>query len=697
MSSSATAVRVRLCAIWSAVLLLATLLATAPAAAQPDPTVERIGDDTDVIGAAIELSQRTFGDGGADFVVLGRDDAFPDNLAATALAGTRGPLLYTPGGPDAPLDPRVLDEALRVVPPPDQPCDKSVLAEHGFGVYVVGGSAAVSDDAVEALVDANYCVNRLGGASRYETARLIAQEVVTLNGRDLQVLIARADDWADAATGGAYAAWAGIPVIVTDTATLHPEAELFIEQLTRRRGTGTGVSPTAYVLGGPAAISFEVEDEVAALIDTQRVAGEARDLTALAIRTQLWHLNAADGLQVVPGYAEEGWAYAFAAAAFAGQVGTPQVYTQPDVLTGSTCQAIAEHTLSYVGIVGPTAQVSAGVEAQVHDVLDGLGCDSGTPMPETLAMVVDQYDRAEEDPEPGVWVARSDGSGLRRIATGTYIGTPSWHPDGDRLAVVREDGPHDVVDILYLDGRAPETFLGPEEMQDGEFISQVAFNPRVTKVDEIAVLIVQPQEDAEPHRLIAIYSPKGGRFSITESGAVSMSAEPYSPDGRLTFVDTGQVIYEDQDFTQHVLADGLPFGEAEWGPSGQIAFDVNDGVAVFEPGANGDPFVLQPYGYSRLDWFPPREEGSDRLVYSSVEEGEPFAPTYELDGGAGGAYQGFLPDVSPDGGFVAVAVNGEDGRQVVVHPSGFSAITTTVALPADAFAYPPWYNAVAAG
>lgn len=693
MSSSATAVRMRLSAIGAIVLLLATLLVTAPAVAQPDPTVERIGDDTDVIGAAIALSERTFDDRGADFVVLGRDDAFPDNLAATALAGTRGPLLYTTGGPDADLDPRVLDEVLRVVAPPDQPCDKSVLAEHGFGVYVVGGPAAVSDDAVQALVEANYCVSRLGGATRYETARLIAQEVVTLNGRDLQVLIARADDWADAATGGAYAAWAGIPVIVTDTDSLHPEAELFIDQLNRRRGTGTGVSPTAYVLGGPAAISFAVEDEVAALIDTQRVAGEARDLTALAIRTQLWHVNASDGLQVVPGYAEQGWAYAFAAAAFAGQVGTPQVYTQPDVLNEASCQAIAEDTLSYVAVVGPTALVSAGVEAQVADAVDGRGCDTGTPMPETLALVVDQYDRVAGDPEPGVWVARTDGNGLRRLATGTYIGTPSWHPDGDRLAVVREAGAHDVVDILYLDGRAPDTFLGPEEMQDGEFIERVAFNPRVTKVDEIAVTIVSPQEDAEPHRLIAIYSPKGGRFSITESGAVSMSAEPYSPDGRLAFVDTGQVVYEDEEFTRHVLADGLPFGEAEWGPSGQIAFDTIEGVAVFEPGANGDPFVLQPYGYARLDWFPPVEGAADRLVYSSTDEGEPFAPTYELDAGAGGAYQGFLPDVSPDGEYVAVAANGEAGRQVVVHPSGFSAITTTVDLPADAFAYPPWYAA----
>ena len=676
--------------------LLLALLAL-PATAQEDPTVERLAADSDVAAAAIAMSQRTFDSpGSADYIVLGRDDAFPDNLAATALAGTRGPLLYTTGGPDAALRADVRDEIERLIPPFDQPCT-TADAELGYEVYIVGGTSAVSAAAEQELIDANYCVLRIGGASRYETARRIADQVVALSQRDLQVLVARADDWADAATGGAYAAFAGVPVIVTDTGALHPEAEDFLAALASRRGTGTGVSPRAYILGGPAAISFEVEDEIAAYVDTTRVAGAARDLTALAVRTQLWHLDAADGLMIVPGYDEDGWAYAFAAAAFAGQLGTPQVYTQPDVLNGFTCEALAEQPLSYVGVVGPTSVISAGVQQEATGAVNGLGCDGEAPdMPEDLAVVVDQY-LAPEGVEPGVWVARTDGTGLRRIATGTYFGTPAWHPDGDRLAVIRETGDHDVVDLIHLDGRAPTTLLGPEEMQDGEFITRVGFNPRVTEVDEIAVALTQVIDGAESHRSIAIHSPKGGRLTVSSgSGSASMSAEPYSPDGRLTFVDTGEVVYEDpeQPLTFHPLAQSLAFGEAEWGPSGQIAFDTTGGVAVFEPGANGDPFLLQPYGYATLDWFPPAADATgDRLVYGSDDESTSIAYTYDLGpgGGSGGAYQGGSPDVSPDGQYVAVT--GPEGLSVVVHPRGFGAMTTEIPLPASGFAYPPWYTA----
>lgn len=72
----------------------------------------RAGDATGVVEAAIDVSRETFLDAGADRVVLGRDDVFADNPAGASLAGTTGPLLFTPGGPEADL-PRSVPAEIR--------------------------------------------------------------------------------------------------------------------------------------------------------------------------------------------------------------------------------------------------------------------------------------------------------------------------------------------------------------------------------------------------------------------------------------------------------------------------------------------------------------------------------------------------------------------------------------------------------
>ena len=82
----------------------------------------RIGNSTDAVTAAIDMSLAVFDTDTAPQVVLARADVFADSLAGAVLTEGRGPLLFVPGGPDAALPISVQSELDRVLPPPSG-CD----------------------------------------------------------------------------------------------------------------------------------------------------------------------------------------------------------------------------------------------------------------------------------------------------------------------------------------------------------------------------------------------------------------------------------------------------------------------------------------------------------------------------------------------------------------------------------------------
>src|SRR5690606_7020430 len=93
--------------------------------------------------------------------------------------------------------------------------------------------------------------------SRVETALAVADEVLRLHpGAD--VLLARAfgaagnetSAWADSVTAGGLAAWAGAPILLTSTDSLHPSVAAWL--------AGHAIHRT-FLLGGTAALSTAVE------------------------------------------------------------------------------------------------------------------------------------------------------------------------------------------------------------------------------------------------------------------------------------------------------------------------------------------------------------------------------------------------------------------------------------------------------
>lgn len=263
------------------------------------------------IDEGVSVSRDLF-DGDADHVVLARSEVFADALGGTALAGDSAPVLFTPGprghDPDPVLHPRTRAEIDRA------------LAGSGR-VYLLGGASAVSPAVERELARAGYDVARLAGATRIETAVEVAEEVVRLHGRPDEVLLARADAWPDAVSGGAYAADTASPVLVTGSDELHGRVAEFLDRHD---------PDTRWALGGTAALS----EATVAAAGAERVAGSERTATAVAIAERMWGrttASAGDSFSMAPSHGDTAWASALALAPWSAANDGPQLLTGSSV------------------------------------------------------------------------------------------------------------------------------------------------------------------------------------------------------------------------------------------------------------------------------------------------------------------------------------------------------------------------------
>ncbi len=321
-----------------------------------DPSSTERVDHGAPIAAAVEMSRSRFAHDAAGHVVLSRVDTFADSLAGAALTD-RGPLLLTPTEQLAPATRQEIDRAL----------------PGGGTVYILGGTAAVSQDVEDELSSAGYDVRRLFGPSRLETALEVADQVRRLHPGEDRVALARAygtDDnptagWADSVTGGAWAAEAGVPVVLSTTEALSgPTAGWLAE-----------ARPSETILfGGTAALSDAVEDAVPS---PRRVAGPARDFTAVAIARDLWGapMTGRRDFIIIDGFRADGWAYGLAAAGLASDLDAPLLLVEPDGVPAATEDAVSHCGSPVVDLllVGSTRVISGAVADRLDD-LDGSAC-----------------------------------------------------------------------------------------------------------------------------------------------------------------------------------------------------------------------------------------------------------------------------------------------------------------------------------
>ena len=312
------------------------------------------GGAADPVAQAIATSRALFADGAADRVVLATADRFPDALAGAALAGSEGPILLTAGSGG--LDPRVGAEIARVT-------------GGGGLVLTLGGVAAVSEQAaVEARAAAGNqpCAApfpdgcRYAGSGREHTAALIAGTVLSEH-PGTTVMVARGDEFADAITGGAFAAASGVPILLTPSNQVNTATA----ELIQTRGIDTAV-----VLGGPAAID-EATYQALPVATRSRVAGAERTATSAAIAQELWQARGlgAGGTVFVNVRAPNGWQTALTAAVVSAVHDAPQlgVETPPAGVSDAVMAYLAGapgpvHAFGGTDLVSD-AQLSAAVAA----------------------------------------------------------------------------------------------------------------------------------------------------------------------------------------------------------------------------------------------------------------------------------------------------------------------------------------------
>jgi putative cell wall-binding protein len=234
-----------------------------PPPGAPVDNVQRIDGETR-LETAIGISQTAFDR--SDNVVLARVDDFPDALAAGGLATELdAPVLLTPTDG---LDDQVAEELERL------------------GVqqaYLAGGPDALSEQVEADLSEMGIASTRLGGAERFETAALVAREIVEVGGPIGEAIVALGggrtadDDWPDALASATLSGAIKAPVVL-----VAPEEvpEVTAEVLGDLLDEGDRV----YIAGGTAAVGEGAQrglDDAGYV--TQRLAGADRYGTAVAV------------------------------------------------------------------------------------------------------------------------------------------------------------------------------------------------------------------------------------------------------------------------------------------------------------------------------------------------------------------------------------------------------------------------------
>ena len=189
-----------------------------------------------------------------DTIVVAYGDNFPDALAGSYLAAQKNaPILLTQQKNDS--------DVLAYI--------QKNLSQDGT-VYILGGSAAVSDAFADGLKDAGIAYERLSGKSRYETNLAILEEA-GLNGNE--ILVCTGESFADALAVSAV----NKPILLvngTET-TLTDAQKNYLNALDGEY--------TFYIIGGTAPVSAELQVALGAYGNVKRISGKGRYETSVAV------------------------------------------------------------------------------------------------------------------------------------------------------------------------------------------------------------------------------------------------------------------------------------------------------------------------------------------------------------------------------------------------------------------------------
>ncbi|MFT2816928.1 cell wall-binding repeat-containing protein [Leifsonia sp. A12D58] len=290
------------------------------------PSTARIAGD-DRFATATAISKSAYPSSGVPvvYVVTGLD--FPDALsAAPAAAAQGGPILLVRPG-DLPEATKI--ELKRLAP-------KKIV--------VVGGTVAVGAGVFDALKAIQSNIQRISGADRYETSRMMASAAFP---NATTSYVATGLDFPDALSASAAAGSQKIPVILLDKAP----------SLSAAVAASLSKMSTVKVAGGLNAVSASQEAGVKGLgIKTARFAGDDRYQTGVLINK-----DAFPSVKTV--YVATAFAFpdALAGAAVAGASGSPLYVTMPGCVPSSVRADITGRNAQKMVLLGGPNALSDNV------------------------------------------------------------------------------------------------------------------------------------------------------------------------------------------------------------------------------------------------------------------------------------------------------------------------------------------------
>jgi len=279
-------------------------------------------------------------------------------------------------------------------------------------------------------------IRRIAGVDRHDTARRIAEEAF---GTSDNVVVARSDtgwddgheQFPDALAGSLLAQSKDAPLLLTKKDSLHPQTEQAINDL--------GASKV-YILGGPAAVSEDVEAEILALAgvnEVERVFGANRFETAVQIaEAGDKYDNGGYGTAFIANGHKS--ADAMIAGAKAFESGLPIFLVREDEIPSgnstSTYEALNDPAMGIdnVIIVGGTAVIDESVEEELEDIFGADNVDrlAGPGRIQTATeFAKDQFE------DPLQFSIVNGHTGLADAVTGSVFGDPILYSsrDGDEL------------------------------------------------------------------------------------------------------------------------------------------------------------------------------------------------------------------------------------------------------------------------
>lgn len=227
---------------------------------QEEPT-KKPGERNEISGAnryetSIEISKANFDK--AETVVIVSGDTYPDALSAAPLASKfKAPILLVGQGTS-----KISEDLL-----------KEIERLGAKEVILIGGENSVPS-IYNSLGDLR--VERIAGDNRYETSEKILDLVLEGSNKD-RLIVASGSNFADSLSISSYAGMNTYGILLVDE-SLSPRAE-------RAMGEVKAVS----IIGGPASVSKEVEDQIEGLNpSTSRIAGANRYETSSKIAKSLF-------------------------------------------------------------------------------------------------------------------------------------------------------------------------------------------------------------------------------------------------------------------------------------------------------------------------------------------------------------------------------------------------------------------------